>query len=43
MKIDPKDIHVTDVKNLKFVKKNAGEGVPELVDQIIANKKARLV
>ena len=39
--IDPKDIRVSDVKNLSVRKETAGAGVPKLVDELIRNKKTR--
>lgn len=40
--VDPKEIHVSDVKNMEYIKATAGSGVPELVSRLI-KEKAELV
>jgi len=35
--VDPKAFQVSGVSNLEVIKKTAGEGVPELVDKLLAN------
>ncbi len=34
--VDPKDVSVSHISNLTFIRKKAGEGVPELVDKLLA-------
>ena len=34
--VDPKDVSVSHIPNLTFIRKKAGEGVPELVDKLLA-------
>lgn len=33
--VDPKQIHITDLKNLRQINKKASEGIPELVNSLI--------
>lgn len=40
--VDPKEIHVSDVKNMEYIKATAGAGVPDLVSRLI-KEKAELV